>query len=566
MLRALVLASLVAFLAAPSRADDRHRAAPTGFVVVPDEDEDPLEKPSANPDAEPAKAKAKKKREPDAAAWTEPAPKKGLTIVEEGAAASTVIRAGDLEADRAGKPFLGGKKGIGFVQPVAPVGRQGSFTFKASAADAKEEVDDDDDDDDDDAPARAVRAPPKAAARAAPRAPSGLMTPTDDDDAPAPRGRRADDPFDDAHAPTPAPQQAPARDDDASAMTAPARNMLPTGRQVGPGGGAIKVEEVHIDYQQDSFIDVGRRKPEVKAPKPKPEPAPKPAPARRGLLMGDDEDAPAKAAVEEPERPARPPAESRRPIVTAPPADDPPPPRPEATEPPAPKDAPRPADDPFDKLNRELRQLDPKTEAGPLDEPVKQRRPPEQKVEIPAEPEMAVKPIDVPPPSENPRDPSMLGLSVTAGLGAALADDPSSGYAADFAYGAGVMLNPSFAGPFALDLSFFRAARTGGTPFISVDSAWNHVAARLLYVKEQKGGVFLGFGAGVLVTANSATYHVNDGHATDATGAQPRLGGDGSVVAGIRFRPLELRLDLRALLRGGFRLDFLPTFSVGVSF
>jgi hypothetical protein len=188
---------------------------------------------------------------------------------------------------------------------------------------------------------------------------------------------------------------------------------------------------------------------------------------------------------------------------------------------------------------------------------------------LPGEPDpaFAVKSIEAPPPKAFVRDPSIKGLYVGGLVGAALARDPVSGFTPDLAFGARAAFNPAAFGALTIDLSWLRSTRDGGTPFIDVASRWHHVAARVLYLKEHRNGVVLGFGGGPLVTLNSTSYALSDGReAAPATGNVARVGADGTFVLGLRKRPIELRLELRAILRGGLRLDLLPTLGVGLAF
>lgn len=163
------------------------------------------------------------------------------------------------------------------------------------------------------------------------------------------------------------------------------------------------------------------------------------------------------------------------------------------------------------------------------------------------------------------RDLSYWGFSALAGVGVNIAKAPVSGYTADLALGLNLRLQPEFTGPVALDLSFWRAARSDGTPVVAVDSAWSHISLRAFYVRDIAKGFFMGAGGGLLLTSSSASYVVNDGAESIATGGALRPGGEIGAIMGMRYKLFEARLDLRALVRGGLRLDFLPVVSFGVT-
>jgi diguanylate cyclase (GGDEF)-like protein len=83
----------------------------------------------------------------------------------------------------------------------------------------------------------------------------------------------------------------------------------------------------------------------------------------------------------------------------------------------------------------------------------------------------------------------------------------------------------------------------------------------------ERSGLIVGFGGGALMTLNRSTYLLSDGHpAAPATGMQARFGGDMTALFGWRIKVFEVRAELRAMLRGGLRLDFAPAIGVGVAF
>jgi hypothetical protein len=159
-----------------------------------------------------------------------------------------------------------------------------------------------------------------------------------------------------------------------------------------------------------------------------------------------------------------------------------------------------------------------------------------------------------------------LGFSILVGAGANLSSNSSGGFTNALAYGGTIAWNPSFAGPFGLDVSFFRSANTSKSSSFNVAQDFNHFAVRLLVTKNFSKYFFSGFGGGFLLTHTSASYSVNGAGQDSIVSAASRPGIDGTIVAGIRAGYFETRLDLRALGRGMTRIDFLPTLSLGATF
>ncbi len=538
-----------------------------------------------------------------------------LSVVDEPDQVPTDVTPSDLSSQRAGVPLVNDGKGLELVQPIQP-NAQGSFTFRASAAQAK--------------PHRA---------RLPSAAPESLVAPSSGTPSPEPPSNDADQSDDDDNVVqgstadsllnlTGTSQQAP------SAPAAPSTFVPPSPAPSGSGT-AIPIVQVPLQYHDETEIVVGgsprhhRAKPSPPAAQPPASDATAPTPPTEPMtsspLPADGTSSPngfssPTSAPSEPESSApapNTPARSQPATPSPSPVDEPDrsthsavvptpssgapaetpssaarapaPVRSDALDelpsptsgPAAPASSPRasvpspaaasPAagsaaklEDPFQKLDRDMRALE-KTQPLPPDQSA-----PEPPAEI--HPRVfhtspfAETPVAVPPTPVPHRPALLLGLSVLAGVGPAIMDDSTTGYATRLAYGLTASFNPAIAGPFAIDLSAFRATATGGTPFVSVDSAWNNFAIRLLYLKWQPYQVFVGFGAGLLLTENSATYRVDDGEPTQATGAVLRPGVDATSVVGMQLGLVQLRVDLRVLLRGGFRLDFLPTFSAGVGF
>jgi len=284
-------------------------------------------------------------------------------------------------------------------------------------------------------------------------------------------------------------------------------------------------------------------KPLWRAPEPAPEP-PRRDPVREPPPAPEPEPAPAPEPV--------PAAPARTPVAATPEAvgETPPPAAPAATE---------NTLAPIERMERELRELEgtpepPKSAEGPGGYPAPEVAPPTP-IEAPTR---VVEPIGL------QRDPSILGLSIGAGAGVVLAQDPKTGRRPDFAFGGHLTWNPAAFGRLAVDASAWRASHSGGTSTMTVDSSWLHIALRILWVRET-GPMILGFGAGGILTMDGVSYLLKDGVDTRADASTMRPGGDLTMFGGVRLRPLEVRLEARALLRGGMRLDFLPALTVGLA-
>lgn len=224
--------------------------------------------------------------------------------------------------------------------------------------------------------------------------------------------------------------------------------------------------------------------------------------------------------------------------------------------------------DPFAKLEGDLAEAEGRARPEKKSLPEYEiERPKAESLRAPKyeEPEMPVGQISQPKEKGRTRDLSYWGLSALAGVGVNIANAPVSGFTSDFAWGVNLRLQPAFTGPISLDLSYWRATRADGTPVVSVDSAWSHVGIRGFYVRDFDKGLFMGFGGGLLLTDSSVSYIVNDAGEDIASGSELRPGGEVGAIMGFRYKLFEMRLDLRAMLRGGLRVDFLPVISLGVS-
>jgi hypothetical protein len=384
---------------------------------------------------------------------------------------------------------------------IRPEEETGSFTFRAN-----EEV-----------PARldereVRRAPPAPApARPAPAraAPSGLLLPSSDED------------FEET-APAPLPSQRTLYDSGSRVGVTPPGEF--TGRPVDRGTGAsIRVEEVKVEpVQNETTIRAPPRleKPAVRPPDPvvsRPAPAaapPDPGPSAAPALTPKRPDPPAQAVPAMAETPAR------------------------AAAPTSP--------DPFEKLERDLEAVD-----GP-------------RAKAPEPPRPAREPA-VTAPEPAPAGSGALGLILGLGGGVLLAADSSGVLAPRFAYGAQVAWSPAALPELALDLSAFRSGSREGPAAATVDASTNHFGLRALYQKSLAGPLSAHVGLGALLTLNTAAYTVAEKGPVETTATFARPGADLTMGLGLRLRPLDVRFDARVLLRGGLRLEVLPTVSVGVA-
>lgn len=572
MRRLILIASLLASGAVSAQgwdADDSARrtrnagsgTAPTGFLAPSDVDEtewDEDDAPAKKVEEDEGDRRTKKRSgELPARERASGGESRGIVVIEENTAAPSVIRAGEVDQDRVGRS-LGGTPTRG-MSLGASRADEGVSTFSAAA--------------DDSPPRERGRTPPpprertrsqeKKPSDARSPAPSSILVPVNDDDFEETPSARSD-PFD-------VPVGRP-RDDTPTARSL--LDSLPTGESgasaparsaPAPRDGALDV-----DYDRETTIRVDAkpakkpkeppRKAEVVVAPPPPPRKVEPAPAPTLEL---DEEPRSVAVSPQPERPLK--AETK------------PEPKPEPKPAKPVKAAAKPAlaYDPFAKLEGDLAEAEGRTRPAPTpppeptlpdppDEPT-YKRPPELARETFADPEMASKPLADPKEKVEKRDDALLGVSVVAGLGLLVANAPASGYAVHFGGGANARWHPAFLGGLSLDGSFWRASQADGTPVVTVDTAWTHIALRLLYVKETGDGPFIGGGAGLLLTHVSSAYVVNDLVSETKTGGLARPGLDVTAMFGWRYRPVEVRLDLRGLLRGGLRLDYLPTLSFGVS-
>lgn len=453
--------------------------------------------------------------------WTAPPVRSGLRVIEEDVSVSTTVEFGVEDPDRIGRSLgASDAEGMSLGAPRRPAeGR--SFRIRADALDEE---------------------PAQPSVKERPKAPMGIVVPADQDFEETPRARRSDDPWGKDAATRRergGSNRQPSLLDDLSESSGEYGGVR-TSTGVGSGD-SIPVREVKIDYTPTTTINVDAR------PSPVVERAATPRPVE-----------PPPAAVEPPSR-AVPPAGAASDKTKR------------AVGRPSREPEKILSYDPFAKLENELAEAEGRPVPAPaVDKPLPEYEfdpPRREEIKRPMyeEPEMAVRPIEAPRAVDTSRDPSLVGLSALVGLGPSFATSPVSGFDTDFAWGFNLRLHPAFAGPISLDLSFWRAARSEGTPVMTVDSARNHISARVFYTKDYPKGLFMGFGGGLVMTGSSAEYLVNDGSPESASASQYRPGGDVTAVLGLRFKPMEVRLDLRTIVRGGLRLEFLPVVSFGVS-
>ncbi len=596
------------------------RAQSSGFVVAPADDEPFEETPRAPPGRKlpPVARPLPKAPEPDDddAAGDEdeeeaaPAPVRdrprgrGMEIIVEPTAAPTTIRVGDSPGTR---PRASPEPKSGKVKSE-PAGRSRGLPLPPPPPPPPAYRDDE-------AEREPYYVPPEPRRDTGRSAPETISVPStrrsaDDDygveSSPRSRSTRrtGDDPFVESgrnqRQPDPAPEPRRPPPPEEPATYAP-RGVLPQGKRVGDASG-VAIEEVDLGAASSSFIKAGAtRTPEKPAPKPKamipppPPPPPPPAPPPPPPRSPDREEyllppAPP-AAVREPEVPAPAPTPSRRPVRTVPVEAPPPAPRPVDPAPAAPAN-PVLGEDPFEKFNRELKEIEgksapsaptgaaapdsaptpPAPQPSPPSEPEKPSRTKRTKERVVKERESSERPEKTAASRKSTTpiaDPVLLsssaprtGVSAGATVGLLLARAPEGGFVPAVAYGLAAAVRPVATSPFSFDLFAVRAARTEGTELVSVSSAWIHVAVHAVVSKQWSNGLFLGAGVGPLITGNSATYSINDGKPSAPVGSQIRFGGDATALFGVRVAMFEVRADLHALIRGGPRLDLLPTLSL----
>lgn len=213
--------------------------------------------------------------------------------------------------------------------------------------------------------------------------------------------------------------------------------------------------------------------------------------------------------------------------------------------------------DPFEKLDQELESIGEAPRSRPQPEP--------RREEFRVDP-LAARTLRDEDSRAPVRDPAFMGLAATAGVGLAISTEARGGFVPSLAYGGQVSYSPPWAGAFGLELGFWRTGKSDGTPFVNVDSSQNHVTLRATYLHPLPKGAFAGGGAGLLVTMSTARYQVVDGAPAEAFASTVRPGVDATAIFGYRLRPFEARVDLRAFVRGGMRLDMMPSLSIGAAF
>lgn len=517
---------------------------PTGIMAIVEEHGDDWEEPRKK---RPEPGERTRREEPanareETRPWTDAPPPRGLVVIDEETSVSNVVIHGVPDPDRVGRS-LGASNSKGLSLGATRYDGEKSYRVRADKLDEAE---------------AAERAKNEAIERKKMKAPMGIMVPVErdfDDEA------HAGDPW--ARERRPAVQrkagsthrslldelsESTSQTFDASEYTAPAQEP-DLRRESGSFSDSIWSDTVgDVVRPDDSERATFHSGDESRALSPAPQPAAVPAPARMRR--------PAAAVSPEPER-----DKSKRATSSD-----------RSVENPVKELEKKPEKilsyDPFAKLEGDLAEAEGRERPDPQSLPEYEvEKPTVEKLRAPRydEPEMAVAPIAPPKEKSRTRDPSYWGLSALAGVGVNVANEPVDGYTADFAWGLNLRLQPLFTGPIALDLSFWRAARADGTPVVNVESAWSHVGIRAFFVRDFEKGMFMGFGGGLLLTNSSVSYTVNDAGEDTASGSLLRPGGDLSAIMGFRYKLFEMRLDLRTMLRGGMRLDFLPVLSFGIS-
>lgn len=535
------------------RSSDGESAAviPLGIMAPVEGEEEEWDEPKTRSPDRTRRSTVRDEDEPKPTTpWTDAREREGIVVIEDDASTSNVVIFGEDDPDRIGRS-LGASDSTGMS--LGRRRRDEPTTFRIRADGLESE---------------SARAVPTQGTR---EAPMGIVAPLDRParDVPAPKGS---DPWRD-ETPTPPSRDRAGRSaqpsllDDLGSMGGSTRTFSSGDFETRKPTASPETPSVapprpvwDEPSSRTSGVDASWRSEPVSSPPPPPRPveetittldaapAPRP-PAAEGRVGATD--------TSRSDR-ARTPSRAVRAADTS------------AEEP---AQAPKPAEkilsyDPFAKLESELAGDEPRA-LDPASLPEYQLDTPKvERLQTPKyeEPEMAVRPIEVakderPPP----RDPSLLGVFAHAGAGVYLRRDGVGDYSAALAWGLGARLQPRFLGPFSLDLSFWRAAQSEGTSFVTVDSALNHVAARAFYTLEYEGSFYVGFGAGVVLTGSASDYLTNDGNAETASASQWRPGADATALIGFRYGLFDARVDLRAVLRGGLRLDYLPALSVGIA-
>lgn len=226
-------------------------------------------------------------------------------------------------------------------------------------------------------------------------------------------------------------------------------------------------------------------------------------------------------------------------------------------------DADTDGDDPFARLQRDLREAGVEETLPTRSQPAEP--PPESLWTRSQESALPQRPGDDQRMAPG-REAGVIGVHAVAGAGVLVARDPQGGHGAHFAYGVNVGWNPEFARDVVFDVGFWRAATRDGTDFASVATSYHHFSLRALWQPPLPNNVFLGAGGGVVLTQSLVGYSVGGAEADTVRSMAHRPGLEATLAAGTRFKPLEVRVEMRTLLRGGMRLDFLPTMSVGATF
>jgi len=502
-------------------APPKKKAPPKRRAPADDEEEAP---PEDTPDLKPTGGirlsdEPSTRRGADTKTWEEQTEKpRGPAVIEVNTAAPSIVTPEDLARDRRGTSLGSGERAQGGLGLSPRRDQEFYGTFRAN----------------DDAPAKLGerelrelerRQKERGTTTPPPSVPSGLLVSPDEPEEepeeiePPPRTTR----------PSAAPELR---------ITGDGADRFRDSTPLVPGargdGRLIKVEE----FDTTTGIET-----EIVAPSSKP----RPPPARRT------------------EKPAARVEKAPEPAVTIDPPEPPVPAKPAVVETPKPVEKPAAAAsaemDPFEKFEREKAALEGRDYDA--EQAAKKRAAEPSRDAALRELSSGSAPSQGPSPSTPGVPGKGAGLSIGVGGGALVLRDATGLWAPVPAFGVNVTWVPPFADAFGIDVGFWRGGRAGGGGDVFVDASFNHLALRLFLVKEVAGGVRAGIGPGALVTINSVSYAAG---ATNELATITRVGGDLTTFVGGRLGIVDLRLDLRGLLRGGLRLDFLPTLQAGVGF
>lgn len=224
------------------------------------------------------------------------------------------------------------------------------------------------------------------------------------------------------------------------------------------------------------------------------------------------------------------------------------------------------ADDPFARLRQDLQEAGIESEAE--EEPRQKRRARPQSDSLwsrSQEDRLPTRPGDDEHMAVG-REAGKKGIHILAGVGLLAARDPQGGYGANLAYGLSAGWTPSFARSLGLDLALWRAAANDGTEFVSTSTSYHHLSLRAMWQPALPYNLVVAAGGGFLLSQSIVGYHIGGESTETAFAFSHRAGVEAMLAGGVRFKLVEFRLEMRALLRGGMRLDYLPTANLGVAF